>query len=179
MNQYNPLKRIQNAVSIIRMLELLSEALRSGISATAAIPWRGLGLSLKQSQLLLQEVRFELKDMGIVERPVERKISDAKDLMAILEHLVRGFAQGLAPADDIPWGGIRLTFANTKSVLSALHEELTHVLQSLHGSLGARATMKGEGFHGVIRERKPIVSERPSKAESRADSQTGVEIWET
>ena len=54
-----------------------------------------------------------------------RQIKDTVDLLNMLEHLVEGLSQGTVRADEVPWGGIKLTISRGQELLVDFHEQVT------------------------------------------------------
>lgn len=53
-----------------------------------------------------------------------KQLSDANDLVYMLEHLVASFASGSLGNSDVPWAGIRLTLRQVRESISSAQESM-------------------------------------------------------
>lgn len=53
-----------------------------------------------------------------------KQLSDANDLVYMLEHLVSSFANGSLGNSDVPWAGIRLTLRQVRESISSAQESM-------------------------------------------------------
>ena len=78
---------------------------------------------------------------------VNRTLSDAVDLLKMIEHLVEGF-RASSPA-EIPWAGMRLTLSQTRELVSSVIEAPPQTRQS--SSARARSVEADPGIEEPAR----------------------------
>ncbi|MCC6221488.1 MAG: hypothetical protein IT291_09645 [Deltaproteobacteria bacterium] len=91
-------RQLDEAVSLLSMLEYLLGSLSQQMPASASVPWTGMMATLRNSR--------ETKDIG-----------EAIDLLAMLEYLFGSVSQQNPSLGLAPWGGVILTLRNCKETL--------------------------------------------------------------
>ncbi len=54
-----------------------------------------------------------------------KQVTDAVDLIRMLEHLTDNYARGNSNVNEVPWAGIRLTLAQSREILSLAKDRMS------------------------------------------------------